>query len=167
MKTATVATTKYGEIKVYKLRDLADNIKLGAVDGVSLPQWRENPNLIPPILLPGDLVGGFDAYAAVLDSLEISRDHYAALGLDQADDEEEAAREVEELYPEDCQLDKRPCMILVNEGDQTIYEGSAADLPGDADSALKEAVASVVAGSEEACGRDAEGCEFTVTRLDD
>lgn len=82
LTTTTVRSKIHGQIAVRKIRDLAGNIKLAAADGVRLDQWREDPTLIPPVIVPNDLVGGLDEWAGALDALAISG---------------------EKLYPEDCE----------------------------------------------------------------
>jgi hypothetical protein len=54
--------------------------------------------------------------------------------------------------------------IFINEGDQTIYQGPADQLPTDACRELTEAVQAVVGGEQSAAGTDPDGCEFVVHR---
>ena len=85
MKTTTVETCDFGDLVVCRVRDIAGNDRLVPIDGVPLAQWRDNPRLIPPWLLPVDLAGGAEAWSTAIKSLDVAVDHESAFGLSPED----------------------------------------------------------------------------------
>jgi hypothetical protein len=59
-QTIIVTTRQWGALECEVDRDGLGNPRLFPVNGVDLSQWREDKNLVPPWLIPTDLVNPYD-----------------------------------------------------------------------------------------------------------
>lgn len=66
MGSVIVNTKQHGPVEVTRGVDEAGNQRLFPVNAASLEDWRANKELVPPWLIPSDLVRGGDEFAEAM-----------------------------------------------------------------------------------------------------